>query len=138
MRRGIQEEQIDVGVDRHLAPRVAAHRHHGEALAELGAAGVELLLRQPEQTPDQAVREVGVGLVDELSVGPGPVERLQVLAGRGEVGPHAASNAGFDACRRPRAGRRPRRGRPVAEELIDGRRRRHRSSDATVGAASML
>jgi len=81
----VQTQQVDVGVDAHLAARIATHRDHAE-LARPFAARVEVVrLGELEQAPHQPVDQVGVRLVHVATRRAGGVPRAQLFAGRGEI-----------------------------------------------------
>ena len=75
----VQEEQIDIRVDAHLAARVAPHRHHAQ-FARLSSLAAEImLLGQVEESAHEAIDQIGMGLVDGATAGAGCVQRAQIL-----------------------------------------------------------
>ncbi len=84
----MEEEQVHIGRDGHLASRVAAHRREADARADLAPSGEIAGLRDLVEPADQPVEGVGIGFVDRLARFPGPVARRQVGAHRVEVGAH--------------------------------------------------
>ena len=73
----VQDEQIDVGMDRHLPPREAADGDRADALLEDSAPGNMNALGEVEEPANQAVGEIGVRLVH-----PAPGARAAVQGGQ--------------------------------------------------------
>jgi hypothetical protein len=98
----VQEQQVHVGVDAHLAARVAAHGEHAHLGRSLAADAEVVLLREPEQAPDQAVDQVRVRRVDALAARHRGMQLAEVGATGLEV---AADGAGDVEARVAPAGR---------------------------------
>jgi len=86
----IEEEQIHVRVDVHLAARVAAHRHHAQPRLALATAPEVDLLGELEQAPDQPIHQVRARFVHALARAPRAVQLLEVGLGPDEVLAHDA------------------------------------------------
>ena len=75
----VQEEQIDIGVDAHLAARVAPPRHHTQFAWLPSPAAKIVFLGKAKESAHEAIDQIGMGLVDGAAAGAGCVQRAQVL-----------------------------------------------------------
>ena len=84
----IDDEQVDVRVDRHLPAGIAPDGHHAERLADLTPLREEALLGHLEEPAHHPIREIGVGLVHDAAGLRSLVQNAQMLTDLLEVGAH--------------------------------------------------
>ena len=81
-----EEEDVHVGVDAHLAPRVASHGHDTKRIGVLAAPVEPALFGELEEPAQQPIDHVRMRFVDLTARGAGLVDFAQVAACRLQVG----------------------------------------------------
>ena len=90
----IQEQQVDIGADIHLATCIATGRHHAEPGNVFLASSEIDLFRELEQSSHQSVHQIRVGLVHLSTGGPTSMQLVEMSPGHCQVVPHITGNRG--------------------------------------------
>jgi hypothetical protein len=127
---GVEEEQIHVGGEGHLAPRVSTHGDEAHPRSRPASIGVMPGFGQAVEPAQEPVEGVGVDLVDRPPRFPGGLPGDQEFPNPGEIG--AGARRRFGVLGFP--------GFPVWNELgkeaIDRRGGAHRAASATTSVFS--